>query len=267
MTYDFDTLVDRRGTDSLRWQKYSGRDVIPLWVADMDFRAPPEVVAALRARVDHGVFGYAHPPASTVEAIRGHLQARHGWNIEPGWIVWLPGLVVGLNVAVRAFARPGGAVLCTPPVYPPFLTAPVQQGCEVLTAPLVLAADQAAGRWEIDWDALERAVTPRTTLFFLCNPHNPVARVFRREELGRLAEFCARHGLVLCSDEIHCGLLLDDLPHVSSPGSARPSRSSRTRGCAGSFNGPPPGSSPRSRAWATPPARQPAAMASRGAGR
>jgi cystathionine beta-lyase len=227
MTYDFDSLVDRRGTDSLRWQRYSGRDVISLWVADMDFSAPPEVIAALRARVDHGVFGYAHPRASTVEAVREHLQVRHGWDIEPGWIVWLPGLVVGLNVAARAFARPGEGVLCTPPVYPPFLTAPVHQGCEVLTASLVLAADRAPGRWEIDWDALERTVTPRTTLFFLCNPHNPVARVFRREELIRLVEFCARHNLVLCSDEIHSGLVLDDIPHVSV-GALTPEAARRT---------------------------------------
>jgi len=214
MTYDFDAPIDRRGTDSLRWQKYAGRDILPLWVADMDFRAPPEVIAALHARVDHGVFGYARPLASTIDAMVEHLRVHHGWSIDPGWIVWLPGLVVGLNVAARAFARPGEAVLCTPPVYPPFLTAPLNQGCQVLTAPLTLTAGAPAGRWEMDWEALERAVTPQTTLFFLCNPHNPVARVFRRDELVHLGDFCVRHNLVLCSDEIHCGLVLDDLPHV-----------------------------------------------------
>ena len=212
MTYDFDTPVDRRDTDSQKWQKYAGRDILPLWVADMDFRAAPEVLAALHARIDHGVFGYARPTRSTIDAVAGAMRARYGWTIEPSWLVWLPGLVVGLNVAVRACAQPGEAVLCTPPVYPPFMTAPSHQGRQVITAPLTL--DVAAHRWEIDWPALENTVTPRTKLFFLCNPHNPVARVFHRDELARLAEFCLRHDLVLCSDEIHCDLILDDLLHV-----------------------------------------------------
>lgn len=218
MTYDFDTPIDRRGTDSQKWQKYAGRDILPLWVADMDFRSPPEVIAALHARVNHGVFGYARPTQSTVDAVVEAVHARHDWSIEPSWLVWLPGLVVGLNITARAFAQPGEAVLCNTPVYPPFMTAPVQQGREVITVPLTLGKAEgraaAARRWEIDWEAMERAVTPQTKLFFLCNPHNPVAQVFRREELARLAEFCLRHDLLLCSDEIHCDLILDDLPHV-----------------------------------------------------
>ena len=218
MTYDFDTPIDRRGTDSQKWQKYAGRDILPLWVADMDFRSPPEVIAALHARVDHGVFGYARPTRSTIDTIVEALHTRYHWSIEPSWLVWLPGLVVGLNITARAFAQPGEAVLCNTPVYPPFLTAPAQQGREVIAVPLTLRPAEgraaAARRWEIDWDALERAVTPRTRLFFLCNPHNPVAQVFRREELARLAEFCLRYNLLLCSDEIHCDLILDELPHV-----------------------------------------------------
>jgi cysteine-S-conjugate beta-lyase len=212
MTYDFDTPVERRGTDSQKWQKYAGRDVLPLWVADMDFRSPPEVIAALHARVDHGVFGYARPVPAMTAAVIDALQARHGWSVEPAWLVWLPGLVVGLNVAARAFAKRGEAVLCTTPAYPPFMTAPVHQGRAVITAPFAL--NSAERRWEIDWDALERAVTPQTRLFFLCHPHNPVSRVFRRDELTRLAGFCLRHDLLLCSDEIHCDLILDDLRHV-----------------------------------------------------
>ena len=212
MTYDFDTPIDRRGTDSQKWQKYAGRDILPLWVADMDFRAPPEVISALHARVAHGVFGYARPTSSTVDTMVDAMHTRYGWSIEPSWIVWLPGLVVGLNVTARAFARPGGSVLCHTPVYPPFLTAPLNQGCEVTTVPLTL--NSAHQRWEIDWDATERAVTPQTRIFFLCNPHNPIARVFRRAELERLADFCLRHDLLLCSDEIHCDLVLDDLPHI-----------------------------------------------------
>jgi cystathionine beta-lyase len=215
MTYDFDTPIERRGTDSQKWQKYAGRDVLPLWVADMDFRAAPEVIAALHERIEHGVFGYARPTAATIEAVVEAMAARHGWRVDPAWLVWLPGLVVGLNVTVRAFTEPGETVLCTTPVYPPFMTAPVHQGRQTVAVPLAL--NSAARRWEIDWDALERAVTPQTRLFFLCNPHNPVARVFRREELTRLADFCLRHRLVLCSDEIHCDLILNALPHVPAP--------------------------------------------------
>lgn len=213
MPYDFDTPVERRGTDSQKWQRYAGRDVLPLWVADMDFRSPPEVIDALHARVDHGVFGYARPVHSTIDAVVGAMRERYGWDIDPEWLVWLPGLVVGLNVVARAFARPHEAVLCHTPVYPPFMTAPAHQERLVRTVPLL---PPAAGRpgWEIDWEATERAVTPATRIFFLCNPHNPVGRVFRREELERLAEFCLRHDLTLCSDEIHCDLILDGMRHI-----------------------------------------------------
>lgn len=210
MSYDFDTVLPRLGTDSQKWQKYEGRDILPLWVADMDFRSPPAVIEALHRRVEHGIFGYARPTKAQVEAVVTALKSRYNWTIDPSWLVWLPGLVVGLNVTALAFAEPGDQVLCNTPVYPPFMTAPRNSGREALTVPLVLNN----GRWEIDWDAMERAVTPRTKLFFLCNPHNPVARVFRRDELERIANFCLRHNLILCSDEIHCDLILDDLPHI-----------------------------------------------------
>jgi cysteine-S-conjugate beta-lyase len=212
MSFDFDTVHRRLGTDSQKWQKYEGRDVIPLWVADMDFRSPPAVIEALQRRVEHGIFGYARPTPSAVEAVVAGLQQRYGWTIDPSWLVWLPGLVVGLNVTAQAFAHPGEQVLCNTPVYPPFMTAPRNSGRESTTVPLTL--DSAAHRWEIDFDALEEAVTPRAKVFFLCNPHNPVARVFRRDELTRLAEFCLRHNLILCSDEIHCDLILDAIPHT-----------------------------------------------------
>jgi len=213
VTFDFDHPPARRGTDSQKWQKYAGRDVLPLWVADMDFTSPPAVIEALHRRVDHGVFGYSRPVKSTVDAVVDALDARYGWRIEPAWIVWLPGLVVGLNVAAQAFAQPGEQVLSCTPVYPPFLTAPKNSGRETLAVPLAL--NSAERRWEIDFDALERTVTPRTKIFLLCNPHNPVARVWRREELVRLADFCLRHQLVLQSDEIHCDLILDpSLPHT-----------------------------------------------------
>lgn len=211
MTFDFDTVPERLGTDSQKWQKYAGRDILPLWVADMDFKSSPAIVAALHARVDQGIFGYARPVKSTVDAVVDAMQRRYGWKIEPSWLVWLPGLVVGLNITAQAFAEPGDEVLTLAPVYPPFMSAPKNSRRGSVTVDFVLRD----GRWTIDWDALERAVTPRTKLFYLCNPHNPLARVWRREELVRLGEFCVKHNLVLCSDEIHCDLILDDsLPHI-----------------------------------------------------
>jgi cystathionine beta-lyase len=211
MTFDFDNPVNRAGTDSQKWQKYAGRDILPLWVADMDFKSPPAIIEALHARVEHGVFGYARPVKSATESVVAALESRYGWKIDPAWLVWLPGLVVGLNVTAQAFAEPGDEVLSLAPVYPPFMTAPKNSARVSVTVPFVLSG----GAWTIDWDALERAVTPRTKLFFLCNPHNPLARVWRRDELVRLGEFCVRHNLILCSDEIHCDLILDPaLPHV-----------------------------------------------------
>lgn len=211
--FNFDTAPSRVGTDSQKWQKYAGRDILPLWVADMDFVSAPAIVEAIQQRAAHGIFGYARPVASTTEAVVDYCARRYGWQIDPSWLVWLPGLVVGLNVTAQAFAEPGDEVLCLTPVYPPFMTAPRNSGRIARTVPLML--DRTTRRWEIDWPALEAAVTPHTKLFFLCNPHNPVARVFRRDELTRIAEFCLRHQLVLCSDEIHCDLILDDtLPHI-----------------------------------------------------
>jgi cystathionine beta-lyase len=206
MTFNFDTPPDRRGTDSQKWQKYAGRDVLPMWVADMDFETAPAIVDALRRRVDNGIFGYSRPLRSTVEAVVEALAKRYGWAIQPSWLVWLPGLVCGLNVAARAFAEAGDEILVLPPVYPPFTTAPEHAGRVARSVPLAL--DRRAGRWEIDWDALERAVTPRTRLLLFCHPHNPIARVWIRDEIARIAEFCARHNLVLNTDEIHCDLLL-----------------------------------------------------------
>jgi len=213
MTFDFDTPVPRAGTDSQKWQKYAGRDVLPLWVADMDFPASPAIIAALQQRVAHGIFGYARPVPSQVEAVVSALATRYGWQIDPTWLVWLPGLVVGLNVTAQAFAAPGEEILTLAPVYPPFMTAPKNSGRVSVTVPFALHA--TAARWEIDWAALERAVTPRTRMFYLCNPHNPLARVWRRDELAQLAEFCLRHRLLLCADEIHCDLILDpSLAHI-----------------------------------------------------
>jgi cystathionine beta-lyase len=212
MNFDFDPVIDRRGTDSQKWQKYAGRDILPLWVADMDFKAAPAIIAALQERVATGLFGYSRPAKSTVAAFVNAMEQRYGWRVDPAWLVWLPGLVVGLNLTARAFARAGEEALTLTPVYPPFMSAPKNCGRVSVQVPLHL--DTTNRRWEIDWTALEKAITPKTKLFLLCNPHNPIGRVWRRDELVRLGEFCVRHDLVLCSDEIHCDLILDRLPHM-----------------------------------------------------
>ena len=224
MHFDFDTVPARLGTDSQKWQKYAGRDILPLWVADMDFKSSPAIIAALHDRVTHGIFGYARPVKSTVDAVVDALQRNYAWKIDPAWIVWLPGLVCGLNITAQAFAQAGEEVLTLTPVYPPFMSAPKNSARLSTQAAFVLRD----GHWEIDWDALACAVTPRTKLFYLCNPHNPLARVWRREELIRLGEFCAQHHLVLCSDEIHCDLILDPTLHHLPAASLSPEISART---------------------------------------
>jgi cysteine-S-conjugate beta-lyase len=205
-SFDFDEVVDRRGTASEKWDKYRGRDIIPLWVADMDFRSPPAVIQALHERVSHGVFGYTAAPEGLVQAVIDSLGSEFGWQIEKEWITWLPGLVTGLNVTCRAVGAPGDEVITFTPVYPPFMSAPPLSGRIAIKVPL----KEEAGRWGLDLEALEGAVTQRTTLLMLCSPHNPVGRVWSPQELASLAEFAERHDLVICSDEIHCGLVLDE---------------------------------------------------------
>ncbi len=202
---DFDTVIERRNTDSVKWDRYRDRDILPLWVADMDFASPPAIIRALQERVAHGVFGYGNAPRALLEAILAYVADHNGWLLRPDWIVWLPGLVTGLNLACRATGAPGDAVLTLTPVYPPFLSAPGLAGRRLVAAPLRLVGEH----YTIDWSALEASVTPDARLFLLCNPHNPVGRVYEAEELERLGHFCERHDLIICADEIHAGLVLD----------------------------------------------------------
>lgn len=204
--FDFDTPVDRTGTGSEKWDRYGGRDIIPLWVADMDFRSPTAVIQALQERVSHGVFGYTHPPAGLVEAVLEHLERDFSWRVAPEWLVWLPGLVCGLNVLCRGVGEEGDEVLTFTPVYPPFMSAPTLTGRTTVRVPLLLDG----GRWTADLEGLERAVTPRSRMLLLCSPHNPVGRAWTREELARVAAFAERHDLVIGSDDIHAGLILDE---------------------------------------------------------
>ncbi|HOI55219.1 MAG TPA: PatB family C-S lyase [Phycisphaerae bacterium] len=211
MSYDFDAVVDRRHSDSVKWDRYKGRDVIPMWVADMDFRCAPEILAALHRVVDHGVFGYAHAPDGLTACLLRRLRERYGWTVEAEHLVWLPDLGAGLHLACRAAGDEGDQVLVMPPIYPPFLAAPKRSGRQRLDVPLSLRN----GRWAMDLDAVARAITPRTRAVLLCNPHNPVGRLYTAEELRGLMDLCRRHDLVVCSDEVHAELTLDaDLRHV-----------------------------------------------------
>jgi cystathionine beta-lyase len=204
--FDFSIPVERRDTASMKWDKYKGRDIIPLWVADMDFCSPPAVIDALRQRIAHGVFGYTVPPESLSTIVVEMLQADYGLEIEPRWLVWLPGLVTGLNVACRAVGQEDDDVMTAVPIYPPFLSAPENSRRHLVKVPL----QEKDNRWTFDFDRLESAITPNTRLFMLCNPHNPVGRIFSRDELTALAMICQKHDIIICSDEIHCGLLLDE---------------------------------------------------------
>jgi cysteine-S-conjugate beta-lyase len=206
---DFDRPVQRRGTASFKWEMYP-EGVLPLWVADMDFVSPRAVIDAVQARAEHGVFGYSRVPDSLVQAVRAHLAAAYGWSIEPSWLVWLPSVVPGLNLACRAYAGRGETIMTVTPAYPPFLEAPANQGRRLLTVP----ARRGEAGWQLPLAEMERAVTPKTRVLLFCHPHNPLGRAWTVAEVAEVVGFCRRHDLVLCSDEIHCDLVLDPVPHV-----------------------------------------------------
>lgn len=211
--FDFDTPVDRLQLphdDSIKWGRYAGKtvaglNILPMWVADMDFAAPPVVLEALHSRIDHGIFGYPHVTSDVRDAVLLHLERDLGWTVDPDWLVWLPGLVTGLNVCCRAVGEPGDAVATAVPIYPPFMSAPRLSDRELQTVPL----SYSGGDWQWDLDWLAKGTNERTRLLMLCNPHNPVGRVWRREELQAIAEMAERHNWIICSDDIHCELLLE----------------------------------------------------------
>ena len=206
---DFDAPVERAGTWSKRWEAHAGADVIPLWVADTDFRIAPPVLEALAARVEHGIFGYTNPPQALNDAIVERMQKRYGWRIESSWIVYLPGVVPGLHLAARRLSAPGEHILVPAPVYQ-YLTIAAQAAPRAHSdVPLVLER----GRWVLDLDALRQSRRPESRLFYLCNPQNPGGTVFRRAELESIA--AATEGMIIVSDEIHCDLVLEaGLAHV-----------------------------------------------------
>jgi cystathionine beta-lyase len=210
LIYDFDRPIDRRHSDSEKWTHFE-EDVLPLWVADMDFLSPEPVLRALRERVDHGIFGYGNDASELREVVVARMETLYGWRIAADAVVFIAGVVPGFNLACRAAAAPGDGVLLQTPVYPPFLRAPANACCRGDEMELTR---QANGRYDVDLELMERTIAERTRVFILCNPHNPVGRVFTRSELQNMAEVCLRHNLVICSDEIHCDLILQGHHHI-----------------------------------------------------
>jgi cystathionine beta-lyase len=214
--WDFDRVIDRRGTHATKWDmiaKLSGitaPDAIAMWVADMDFACPPGVTAALNQEVSRATSGYYADTGTWANALAGWMQRRHGLGIDPAWVSATPGIVSGLGLILQATSEPGDEVVVFPPAYHAFRKIIEANARKILEVPLV----ERAGRYEMDFAALERAVTPRTKVVFFCSPHNPGGTLWRADEIRALASACAKHDLILVSDEIHCDLLLDGAKHV-----------------------------------------------------
>jgi cystathionine beta-lyase len=204
--FDFDTVIDRSGTISQKWERYAGRDVLPMWVADMDFKSPQPVIDALQERVAHGVFGYTIPDPGVTAETAAEFSRRYGYAVDPDWLVWLPGVNVGMNLACRAIGEPGDAALTLTPIYPPFFTSSPNSERRLHRVPLLRTE---SGRYEIDFHALRRIDDPRLRILLLCSPHNPVGRVWTEPELRALVEFAVERDLTIVSDEIHCDLVLE----------------------------------------------------------
>lgn len=205
MKYDFDEIIDRRGTNCVKWDSAENPDVLPMWVADMDFRTAPVIIEALRRRVDHGIFGYTRVPQSYYDAVTGWFSRRHGWNIDKDWIIYTSGVVPALSAIIKALTVPGDKVLIQTPVYNCFFSSIRNNGCEIVESTLVYADNT----YSIDFVDLERkASDPKVKAMILCNPHNPAGRVWSRDELIRIGEICIRHDVVVIADEIHCELVM-----------------------------------------------------------
>lgn len=214
MQYYFDEVIDRKKTNSLKWDAvtriYGDPEVLPMWVADMDFLPPEPIVEAVALRAARGHFGYSLRPDSLSESIVGWLARRHNWQVEREWLTYTSGVVPALALAVQAYSQPGDKIIIQPPVYHPFFAVIQNNGRQVVNNPLKLED----GRYSMDFDGLEKCFDSRVKMLILCSPHNPVGRVWTREELTRLGEICLRKGIVIVSDEIHFDLILgsDDAP-------------------------------------------------------
>ncbi|MEW6186923.1 MAG: MalY/PatB family protein [Thermodesulfobacteriota bacterium] len=223
MKYDFDRVIERRNTDSSKWDTvkalFGREDVLPMWVADMDFPTAEPIVEALRKRADHPFYGYTQPGPGVFEAVVERMQRKYNWTIQPEWVVFTPGVVPALNMAVRALARPGDEIIIQEPVYYPFFPAVTGAGCQIVNNGLQLKGEQ----YEMDLEDLENQFRPRVGMtplprrikaLILCNPHNPVGRLWNRKELEGLGEIALRQGIPVISDEIHCEILFQGQHHT-----------------------------------------------------
>lgn len=214
MPYDFDEIIDRRGTGALKYEallpRWGRDDLLPLWVADMDFKTPPFIMEALRRRCEHELLGYTVKPPAFFQAIRDWVGRRHGWQVETGQIGFAPGIVPGISSAIQCFTQPGDGIMIQPPVYHPFATIIRENGRQIVNNPLVLEN----GRYHMDFNHMRKAIRG-CRMFILCNPHNPGGRVWSREELEQVADICAENGTLVISDEIHADLTLPGHRHVT----------------------------------------------------
>jgi cysteine-S-conjugate beta-lyase len=214
MKHNFDAPVDRRGSWSEKWDMhYPGwPEALPMWVADMDFQAPPEVTAALAQRLAHGVYGYTYVPESALEAAVNWRKARCGHEIKPEWVTFSSGVVCSLKAALDAFTEPGDGIVVQTPTYPPFMAIAARDGRRLVRNPLLCGGD---GRWHMDYEGLEDCFRNGAKLMFLCSSHNPVGRVWSAEELSVLAELCIRYDVIVASDEIHCDIIRPGNKHTA----------------------------------------------------
>ena len=212
MRYNFDEIVPRTGTNSYKWDSAVGTDVLPMWVADMDFRTAPVIIEALRQRVEHGIFGYTQVPDAYYEAVTGWFERRHGWQIRKEWMIYTSGVVPAISAVIKVLTEPGDKVLVQTPVYNCFFSSIRNNGCEVVANPLIYMN----GTYQIDFIDLERkAADPSVKVLLLCNPHNPAGRVWSKQELRRIGEICIRNNVFVVADEIHCELVF--LGHEYTP--------------------------------------------------
>ncbi|WP_026995043.1 MalY/PatB family protein [Flectobacillus major] len=210
--FNFDEIINRRNTDSFKWDfNRDPENVLPMPVADMDFKCPQPILDSLIEVAQHGVMGYSFVPDTLKNLFTQRMKDLYGWEIQNEWQVWIPGLVPGITTSYKAVGDMGDEVLTSIPVYGPFHQSPAWAGKKLITTDMILVND----RWTFDFEALEKAITPKTKVFMLCNPYNPGGTVFTREELEQLVAICQKHDIVICSDEIHCDLILEEnLRHI-----------------------------------------------------
>jgi cystathionine beta-lyase len=216
MPFDFDTVIERGDTNCVKWRQYQ-KDVLPLWVADMDFAAPEPILKALQCTLEHGILGYESPGKELFETVAARMQALYGWQVSPDAVIATPGVVAGFIAAAYTLCKTGEGIMVQPPVYPPFLKVHEAGGWICQEAPLGMETGGSILRYGVDFDVFQNAVHSdgaKTGMFLLCNPHNPTGQAYTKDDLERMAEICLRNSIVICSDEIHSELLLDGTKHI-----------------------------------------------------